>query len=72
MPIRDWLERLVNRSAVSVEPISVEIAALAHTLGFVHRDPFDRLIVATAYALGCPLVTADGPITDSGLVKVIW
>lgn len=31
----------------------------------------DRVIAATAYALGLPLLTTDASIADSGLVKVI-
>ena len=36
------------------------------------RDPFDRLLVAAARSIGCPLVTADGTIATSGLVQAIW
>ncbi len=37
--------------------------------GALHAD---RLIVATALDLGVPLVTKDGNITDSGVVRVVW
>lgn len=36
------------------------------------RDPWDRLIVATAASQGLSLVTRDGQITASGLVRTIW
>lgn len=36
------------------------------------RDPFDRMIVSAARAVGHPLITADANIADSGLVAVIW
>lgn len=36
------------------------------------RDPWDRLIVATALALDVPLATRDGAIRASGLVPTIW
>lgn len=36
------------------------------------KDPFDRFILSTAAELQVPLVTADGHITKSGLVEVIW
>lgn len=35
-------------------------------------DPTDGLIVATAQALGLPLVTKDGRITAARVVEVIW
>jgi PIN domain nuclease of toxin-antitoxin system len=49
---------------------------LAQTTEFallgVLADPFDRVIVAAARATGCPLITADEAISESGLVEVIW
>lgn len=38
----------------------------------VNRDPFDALICAAARALDLPLVTRDGDIRSSGLVRAIW
>jgi PIN domain nuclease of toxin-antitoxin system len=35
-------------------------------------DPFDRMVVATARALGCPLITADDVVTSSGLASIVW
>lgn len=53
-------------------PISLSIALAAPALGLPHKDPYDRLIVATARELGVPLITKDGNITNSGLVRVVW
>jgi len=36
------------------------------------RDPWDRLITATAMSLELPLVGRDRQIAESGLVDVIW
>ena len=44
----------------------------APVLALPHADPFDRLIVAEAIVLGVPLITKDGNITDSGVVRVVW
>ena len=38
----------------------------------VNRDPFDALVCAAARALELPLITRDGDIRASGMVKVIW
>jgi len=43
-------------------PISVEHAEWAGALPFVHRDPFDRLLVAQAHLEGLTLVTVDPQI----------
>lgn len=45
-----------------------EVAALPET---VHRDPADRILVATARTLGAKLVTSDRRIADAGLVEVV-
>ncbi len=36
------------------------------------RDPFDRLIVSAARAMGAKLITKDGLIEESGLVQTVW
>ena len=36
------------------------------------RDPYDRLIIAQARVAGLPLITNDGHIQESGLVRTIW
>jgi PIN domain nuclease of toxin-antitoxin system len=38
----------------------------------INRDPFDALVCAAARALDLPLITRDGDIRSSGLVKVLW
>ncbi|HET9262679.1 MAG TPA: hypothetical protein VFO14_06520 [Vicinamibacterales bacterium] len=38
----------------------------------VNRDPFDALMCAAARALELPLITRDGDIRASGMIKVIW
>ena len=56
----------------AVIPASLEAAIKAPVLGLPHSDPYDRLIVAEALVLRVPLITKDGNITDSGIVRVIW
>lgn len=63
----------VNVSAV---PVSEAIAALFGDSALASlRDPWDRLIVATAMSLAVPVVTRDSVITElgtAGVVEVIW
>lgn len=37
-----------------------------------NTDPFDALICAAARSLSLPLLSRDGDIQESGLVKVLW
>jgi len=36
------------------------------------RDPFDRVIVATAHALEYPLITNDSFLQEEGFVPTVW
>jgi PIN domain nuclease of toxin-antitoxin system len=51
--------------------ISTDHALRAGLLPLVHRDPFDRMLVAQAQALNSPVVSADA-IFDRYGVQRIW
>jgi len=58
---------------IAVKPITPEIAALAAQFPDDYpRDPADRLIGATARALGMQLITRDENIRASQLLQTIW
>ncbi len=72
MPLREWLDNAIEPPWVELQAISpavaTEVAALPDSF---HRDPADRIIVATARVLGARLLTRDESIIASGLVPVI-
>ena len=51
--------------------IEFEHVIAAAALPPIHRDPFDRLLVAQAQSLGIPVITADPAIVRYG-VQTIW
>ncbi len=58
---------------VTVRPITAEIAALATQFPDDYpRDPADRIIGATARALGLTLVTRDEKMRSCPLLKTVW
>ena len=71
--VENTVRNLLDRSGVTVRPITPEIAALATQFpnDYPH-DPVDRLIGATARAEGLALVTRDENIRRSPLLKTIW
>ena len=72
LPLREWLERATARPLVERVPIGPDIAAEVASLpDSFHRDPGDRIVVATARVLGKPLLTLDQRIIASGLVTVV-
>lgn len=68
-----WLRDFVQESGTATIDVGVEIACVAaHLPPSFPSDPFDRVIAATAIVERLQLVTADGRIQDSGVVKTIW
>lgn len=54
---------LLVRSGFTEVVMNSEIAILSRTLDFVHEDPADRFIAATAKHLNMPLATVDPNLT---------
>ena len=72
IPLRDWLERAVAPPLVMRVGISPAIAAAVTSLpDRFHRDPADRILVATALVLGATLLTQDRRIIESGIVTTL-
>ena len=72
LPLREWLEKatappLIRRVGIS-PAIAAEVAALPDSF---HRDPADRIIVATARVLGATLLTQDRAIRKAKIVPVL-
>jgi PIN domain nuclease of toxin-antitoxin system len=66
-PVEAWLARFIDRPGVDAVPLNPFAAACAYRLHHLeHRDPGDRLLIATAIALACPLVTYDTRIVRFG------
>jgi PIN domain nuclease of toxin-antitoxin system len=60
VPAAAWVARFTNRPAVEAVSLTASAACLAYQLEHLeHRDPADRLLIATSIELGCALVTYD-------------
>jgi len=54
-----WLEQALQPSGIQLFPLTPAIACRATTLSPIHKDPFDRLIIATALGLKAMLASID-------------
>ncbi len=63
------LREIFEGSQFREVPLTKEIAMLSRTLEFVHDDPADRFIGATAYALKAQLATADESLRTLAWVR---
>jgi PIN domain nuclease of toxin-antitoxin system len=67
----EGVQSAVRDQRVERLAIEFEHAVAAATLPGIHGDPFDRMLVAQAMALGCPIVTQDPKIARYP-VETIW
>lgn len=60
LPAKTWFDRLLKEGGLTLAPMSPDILADASFLPEpLHRDPADRIIIATARALDLTIVTRD-------------
>lgn len=72
LPIQEWFEISLSQEGIMLISITPAIAIDAQTLpGDFHKDPADRIIVATARVSDVPVVTVDKKILDYSFVKTI-
>lgn len=73
MEVERWLDEVAAIDGVRFHPVDNEVAVKSASLpGEFHKDPADRMIVATARKLAVPLVTADEKIRNYEHVQTIW
>jgi PIN domain nuclease of toxin-antitoxin system len=62
-PALAWIEAALRYPGVRLVELTPRIAVESTQLpAEFHRDPADRMLVATANVLGCPLITGDEKI----------
>ena len=71
---QEWFQQALDPFEIELFPLTANIAARAVELSPVHKDPFDRLIIATALEYGAKLASIDGlfcqyPELDNYLLK---
>ncbi len=69
-PIVERLPSLWRDQGGVVADLEPEICVRAGTMSWPHRDPFDRLIAATALHRNASLLSAD--IVFDGLLARVW
>lgn len=73
MDVSAWLAVVGEIETVRFVPVDNEIAVKSTELpGEFHKDPADRIIVATARKFAAPLVSADEKIRAYPHIRTIW
>lgn len=68
-----WLARVAEIAGLRFEPVDNDIAVESVALpGTFHKDPADRIIVATARKFAADVVTADDKMHAYPYIRTIW
>jgi PIN domain nuclease of toxin-antitoxin system len=59
LPVQQWLIDSLHPSGIDLLPLTPEIAIKAVNLSPIHKDPFDRIIIATALEYNAKLASID-------------
>ncbi len=70
----ETLDATISKPAARmyIAPVTPAIAARASLMDWSHRDPFDRLIAATAIETGAPLVSVDQFFDSCAGLARLW
>jgi PIN domain nuclease of toxin-antitoxin system len=72
VPLESWLATAAETLGAERLPIDVAVAIEAYRLPEpLHRDPADRLLIATARVHECHLITSDSLILDYAHVRAV-
>jgi PIN domain nuclease of toxin-antitoxin system len=71
-PPLEWYERLLAHHGLRELAIARPALVLATTLPPIHKDPFDRLIIATATLHQLVIITRDEKISQYPRIKTLW
>ena len=63
LPISDWLNQ-IEENGIAIIPVTRSIAERAVSLPEHHKDPVDRIIIATAIEYKAQLLSVDGRFPD--------
>jgi PIN domain nuclease of toxin-antitoxin system len=70
-PLRQMLDDQVQQNGLEIVPVSQEPILRLDSLPFHHRDPFDRILIATAQTESWTLVSHDS-VFGVYDVPVLW
>lgn len=71
-PPVQWFLGLIDRYDLREAPLDAGIVCAAAALPLLHRDPFDRVVVALAHAHGLTVLTSDENIRKYAGVNTLW
>lgn len=70
----EWVQSICKRHNLQISSGGLDASLLceAAELPLIHRDPFDRVLIATSHRLGIAILTSDRLIASYPGIKTIW
>lgn len=68
----NWFCQALERYQLIEAPLSIQLPCAAADLPLIHRDPFDRVLIATALERKLTLLTSDRIIPTYPGISTIW
>ncbi len=72
LPVEEFALRIRQGGVVELLPVDTETWLRTLGLDWPHRDPADRVIVASALLKGVPVLTKDRVIQEFDGVECVW
>lgn len=72
LPVLDWFGQTLDRHGILEIPVSSSIAVKSAELPFLHSDPVDRILIATAFEKNLILLTPDRLISQYPGIRCEW
>ena len=72
LPVKDWFEALCERYDLAILEFNLGHMIASAELPPLHRDPFDRILIAIARENGMPVVTSDRNLALYPEIRTIW
>lgn len=72
LPLPVWFDAALAESGIACLPVTPALLHASTCLPDLHRDPADRIIIATTLERDALLVTADGLIQQYPNLRWVW
>lgn len=72
LPLPDWFDAALTDSGIACLPLTPKLLHASTILPDIHKDPADRIIIATAQERDARLVTADETIQLYPNLRTVW
>ena len=72
LPANEYIDRAISHHRIRELPLTRKTVLQAVGLSEIHRDPFDRILIAEAQLSDAHLISKDETISQYPGIEVVW